>query len=110
MKNGNELDVVREINHAAAVLKDSAQDLDDTMLCLHSTIREVGVAARNGYSSMQMNCQERMRRCALLMMRWIPSNNSEHGLRVQYKPSKSSLPRLNIGLQRAAPLRPSLST
>ena len=27
MKNGNELDVVREINHAAAVLKDSAQDL-----------------------------------------------------------------------------------
>ena len=37
MKNGNELDVVREINHAASVLKDSAQDLDDTMLCLQHT-------------------------------------------------------------------------
>ena len=31
------------------MLKDSAQDLDDTMLCLLSTIHEVGVAARNGY-------------------------------------------------------------
>lgn len=48
METIGKLDVVRELDHAAAVLKGAARDIDDAMLCLRGAIREANIAVRNG--------------------------------------------------------------